>query len=102
MCQLIVQTIKLDVEMKKKELRDIFFSSLVTMIKTKIFYQIQMMDEDNTFKTIFNQDRGGAKAAVAYLCISIFTNADNTCDPIFNTLEDIQKYQEINREQFKI
>jgi hypothetical protein len=101
MRQLIVSTIKLDTETKRKELRATYFASLATMIETKVFYTLYMLPSDSIMKTRFNDEKGGAKTASAYLCISIFNNAEITNDTMYPTLENIQKYLSLDRATFK-
>jgi hypothetical protein len=101
MRQLIVSTIKLDTETKRKELRATYFTSLATMIETKVFYTLYMLPADSTMKTIFNDEKGGAKTASAYLCMTIFRNAEIANDTMFPILENIQEYLSCDRDAFK-
>jgi hypothetical protein len=101
MRQLIVSTIKLDTETKKKELRATYFASLATMIETKVFYTLYMLPPESILKTTFSDEKGGAKTASAFFCLSIFNNADVTNDAMFPILENIQEYLSTDRNMFK-
>jgi hypothetical protein len=99
MRQLIVATINLDIKTKKKQLRDTYFESLATMIETQVYYQNLILPTESKFKDMF-RNRGGAKTASAYLCINIMNNAKNTTNELYDVLEGVQKYLEIDKAEF--
>ena len=68
MQQLITKTVILDKETLKKQLRESFFKHAANLIKTKIFYELQMSSKDTTTCKTF-QETGGAKIASAYTCL---------------------------------
>ena len=99
--QLIVQTLSLDRQMLKKQLRETFFKHIAILIETKIFYELQMMPEDCATAKTFQQN-GGSKTASAYTCLKIFTGQhDYPNNDIDLNIEKIKEYLDTDANTIK-
>ena len=99
--QLIVKTLILDQGTLKQQLRESFYKHISNLIETKIFYELQMMPNDNAVSKIF-KEKGGSKTASAYTCLKIFETQHGTPNHELDlNLEKLSTYLDTRNDTIK-
>lgn len=100
MRSLITKTLALDKVTLKKRLRESFFRHAATLIKTKIFYELQMQPEDSDISKLF-KTTGGSKTASAYTCLKIFENNQSTTSSLHFNFERLKLFLDMTKEDIE-